>query len=220
MQKSRILFIYKIQAAFQAGRNFAIAMFTPSLKLTVKPVTAAGIQLLTAGGGAHEGWKALKENISWMAHEFRAGYLEMGSCPLNSTELWSGCCNHWSTAGNPDCSSGCRAAGLLSERVPAPRRAPFPHPAGCTQKGDSLHTGLVSLHQFLGVLSPKQSLSPSQSKRTVSNPSLGLKNRHLFGCHCPANANSPTAYSFTSTQLPLPASPPHQSHLLDKYLPR
>lgn len=142
-----------------------------------------------------------------MAHQFRAGYLEMGSCPLNSTELWSGCCNHWSTARNPDCSSGCRAADLLSEQAPAPRRAPFPHPAGYTQKGDSLHAGLVSLHQLLAILSPKQSLSPSQPKRTVPNPSLGLKNRHLFGCHCPTNANSPRAHSFTSTQLQLTASP-------------
>lgn len=65
-------------------------------------------------------------------------YLEMELCPLNSMELLSGCCSHWSTARNPDCSSGCPTAALGTERAPAPRRPPFPHPAVYTQERDSL----------------------------------------------------------------------------------
>lgn len=84
------------------------------------------------------------------------GYLEMGSCPLNSTELLSGCCSHWSTAKNPDCSSGCPTAALSSERAPAPRRPPSPHPAGYAQKGDLLCLeALISLCRLLAISPPK-----------------------------------------------------------------
>lgn len=73
----------------------------------------------------------------------------MGSCPLNSTELLSGCCSHWSTARNPDCSSVCPTAALWTERVPAPHRPPSPHPAACTQERDSLHLqGSVTFTHF------------------------------------------------------------------------
>ena len=120
------------------------------------------------------------------------GYLEMGLCPLNSTELLSGCCSRWSTAKNPDCSSGCPAAALLSERAPAPRRPPSPHPAGYTQERDSVPCldGLANLHRLLAVSPPKQSLSPSQPNRTVANHLLELRNRSFFGCHCSTNANT------------------------------
>lgn len=116
----------------------------------------------------------------------------MGSCPLNSTELLSGCCSRWSTARNPDCSSGCPAAALLSERAPAPRRPPSPHPAGYTQERDSVCLkGLVSLHWLLAASPPKQSQSsPSQPNRIVSIHLLGLRSRHFFGCCCSTDANT------------------------------
>lgn len=160
-----------------------------SPQLTIKPVSDSCWNIAPWHRGVSVWWPGWQHSEK---EHLLDGYLEMGSCPLNSMELLSGCCSRWSTARNPDCSSGCPAAALSSERAPAPRRPPSPHPAGYTQKGDSLRLeGLIDLHRLLAFSPPKQSLSPLQPNRIVSTHLLGLqRNRRFFGCRCSTNANT------------------------------